>query len=425
MKLLIKGAKVFSTKGSETKDVLSEDGIITQVAKNIEDSADTIIDGKGKYLFPGFIDTQVHFREPGLTHKEDLETGSRAAALGGVTTFFEMPNTNPSTTTVEAVQQKIESAKTKCVTNFAFYIGATGENLEGICGIKIFLGSSTGDLLLYESEKLLEIFKNTKCMIACHSENEIMLRERIELKNKATSAHDHPVWRNVETALSSTQRLIGLAKEAGRKVHVLHITTQEEIEFLAQNKEHCTVEVTPQHLTLFAPDCYDRLGTFAQMNPPIREVRHRDALWEGVSNMTVDLIGSDHAPHTKEEKEQGYPKSPSGMTGVQTIVPLMVDYAFKNKLTFERLVELMCENPAKMYGMNKGFIEVGRDADFTIIDPDRKSVIQNKDQASKVGWTPFDGLELQGFVDYTIVNGKIVAKEGKLTGDVAGKPVTF
>lgn len=434
MKLLIKNATIYSSKGPVKKDVLSEDGRIAEVSDSISAEADQVIDGSDKYLFPGFIDTQVHFREPGLTHKEDLLTGSQAAALGGVTTFFEMPNTNPSTTTVEAVQQKIESAASKCPTNFAFYIGATGENLEelqksqgleGICGIKIFLGSSTGDLLLYESDKLLDIFKNTECIIACHSENEIMLRERIDIKKNAKSAHEHPVWRDEQTAFTSTQRLIGLAKEAGRKVHVLHVTTQEEIEFLKENKEHCTVEVTPQHLTLIAPDCYDRLGSYAQMNPPIREGRHREALWQGVLNGTVDLIGSDHAPHTREEKDQGYPMSPSGMPGVQTIVPLMLDYALSGKISLEDLTKFLCENPAQMYGMSKGYIEVGRDADFTLVDPKASFEIKDEDQASRVGWTPFNGQKVKGLICSTIVNGVVVAENGKLTGERGGKPVTF
>lgn len=394
MKLLIKNATIYSSKGSAKKDVLSEDGRITKVSDSINTKADQIINGSDKLLFPGFIDTQVHFREPELTHKKNLLTKSQATTLEGVTTFFEMPNTNPSTTTVEAVQEKIESAASKYPTNFAFYIKTTRKNLEelqksqgleDICGIKIFLGSSTNDLLLYESDKLLDIFKNTECIIACHSENEIMLRERIDIKKNAKSAHKHPIWRDEQTAFTSTQRLIGLAKEARRKVHVLHVTTQEEIEFLKENKEHCTVEVTPQHLTLTAPDCYDRLGSYAQINPPIRERRHKEALWQEVLNKTIDLIRNNHAPHTKEEKDQGYPMNPSGMPNIQTIIPLILDYALSGKISLENLTRFLCENPAQIYRMNKGYIEVGRDADFTLIDPQASFEIKDEDQTSRVG----------------------------------------
>ena len=428
--LLLKNAEVFKDGKLQRLDVAVKDRLIAKVADKIDEEATKVLDLTGQTVLPGLIDSQVHFREPGLMHKEEIETGSMAAALGGVCTFFEMPNTNPPTTDEESIRYKVEKAKQVSYVNFAFFMGATQHNLEelkkakdleGCCGIKIFLGSSTGSLLLYEREALLDVFKNTDCMISCHSENEDMLRANVAIRDAATTAHAHPEWRSTETALSSTTRLIGLAKEAGRKVHVLHITTKDEIDFLRENKEHCTVEVLPQHLTLNAPDCYDKLGTYAQMNPPIRTKDHQDGLWKGLLDGTVDVMGSDHAPHTREEKDQGYPKSPSGMPGVQTIVPLMLNHVNKGRLTLERLIQLMAERPSELWGLNKGKIEVGKDADFTVVQMNEKFTVKNSDQASKVGWTPYDGMELQGKPTHTICGGVVVAKDGALVAR-AGRP---
>jgi dihydroorotase len=429
--LILKGAEVYRSGKLVKTDV----GVANQKIVAIEASLDSseakeVLELTGKQVLPGIIDSQVHFREPGLTHKEDIESGSRAAALGGVCTFFEMPNTNPPTTTVESIEEKVNIGKETSWVNFAFFMGATQENLEelkkakdieGCCGIKIFLGSSTGSLLLYERDALLNVFKNTKGMISCHSENEDMLVERQPIRDTFTTAHGHPEWRNVETALSSTKRLVALAAEAGRKVHVLHISTKEEMEFLASNKEHCTVEVLPQHLTLFAPDCYDKLDTLAQMNPPIRTIDHLEGLWEGISNGTVDVMGSDHAPHTLEEKQKGFPKSPSGLPGVQTIIPLMLNHIHNKRLTLSRFIELMAEKPSELWGLNKGSIELGKDADFTVVDLERKKTFTNEEQGSKVGWTPFAGMEVTGWPTHTIVGGKLVMKEGELL-EKAGRP---
>jgi len=428
--LLLKNGEIYLKGKLVRKDILVHQGKIVKVDDNISESALKTMDLTGKQILPGLIDSQVHFRDPGLTHKEDLETGSMAAALGGVCTFFEMPNTTPPTTDEAAILEQVEKAKRVSYVNFGFFMGATQNNLEelkkakdieGCCGIKIFLGSSTGSLLLYEREALLDVFKNTKGMISCHSENEDMLQENVAIRDQATTAHDHPKWRSVETALSSTKRLIGLAREAGRKVHVLHITTRDEMIFLAENKDICTVEVLPQHLTLFAPDCYDRLGTYAQMNPPIRTKEHQEGLWEGLKNGTVDVLGSDHAPHTREEKDKGYPHSPSGMPGVQTIVPLMLNHVNEGRLTLSRLMELMAEKPAELWGLNKGKIEEGRDADFTVVDLKGEFTIRNEDQASKCGWTPFNGMKIIGKPTHTIVGGVVVMQDGAIIGR-AGKP---
>ncbi len=415
MDLLIKGGNALLPSGIEAIDIAIQNGQISAIGDlSGKYEPKKVIDATGLYILPGIIDSQVHFREPGATHKEDLTTGSRSALLGGVTTFLEMPNTNPSTTSKEALLHKVEIAKKNCVTNFGFFMGATAHNLNELknsheipycCGIKIFLGSSTGDLLLYEEKKLEEIFTQTKGVIALHSENEEMLKANISIRDNATSAHAHPQWRSVEVCLSSTKRLIEIAKRCNRKVHVLHISTQEEIEFLEDHKDICTVEVLPQHLTLNAPDCYDKLGTYAQMNPPIREKRHQDALWRGIKNGTVDIVGSDHAPHTKEEKDKGYPHSPSGMPGVQTMLPIMLDHVNNGRLSLEHMSRLLSSNPAKLYGLNKGRIELGFDGDLTIVDLKKEVTLTNEIMATKSAWTPYNGIKVKGYPTHTIISG--------------------
>jgi len=420
--LIVKNGTLTTSQSKQNADIAIKDGKIAKIG-DISEDATKVIDASGLNILPGLIDTQVHFREPGLTHKEDLKSGSRAAALGGICTFFEMPNTKPATTSVDSVKEKIELARQKSYTNFGFYIGGSeknleeilkSEDLEGCCGLKIFLGSSTGDLLLYKREILLDIFKKVKMPIAVHSESEPRLVERMPIRDNATSVHAHYEWRDAISALESTKMIIDVAKEAGRKVHVLHITTKEEMEFLAQNKEHCTVEVTPQHLTLFAPDIYDKIGTFAQMNPPIRTADHKDGLWTGLNNGTVDVLGSDHAPHSIEEKEKGYPHSPSGMPGVQTIFPVMLKHMNEGKITLEKIIELLSETPAKLYSLNKGRLEVGADADLTLLNLNEAWTIQNEDQASKCGWTPFAGMEIKGRPVGTVVMGQVAMLNGEV-----------
>ena len=431
--LLIRGANIVSSNAIQRADV----GIIGKkifcIGPDLKNPAKSTIDASGKHIFPGIIDTQVHFREPGMTHKEDLNTGSRSAVLGGVTTFLEMPNTKPPCTSVEDVQEKIELGLKKSFANFGFFIGATGENLDelvksqdmiGCPGIKIFLGSSTGSLLLYERSKLLEIFKTVTCPVAVHSENEDMLKERMDIFKNATSVHDHYKWRNTEVAMSSTERVISIAEEAKKKIHVLHITTKDEMEFLATKKEFCTVETTPQHLSLSAPEIYDEIGTYAQMNPPIRTKEHTTGIWAGLHNGTVDVLGSDHAPHSKEEKDKGYPYSPSGMPGVQTIFPIMLDHALNNKLSIGKLCELLCETPSKLYSLRtKGFIKENFDADLTIVDFEKTNIIKDEDMASKCGWTPFNNKKVKGLISQTIVMGQVVVNDGKIISSPCGEPI--
>jgi len=424
--LLLKNAQVWSGKGDVRADVLVDGGKIVALGTSLETSYSDVeaIDLSGKWLFPGVIDSQVHFREPGLIHKEDIATGSKAALLGGVTTFLEMPNTTPPTTSIAALGEKLAIAQKTSYVNYGFFIGATADNLhelkearhqEGCCGIKIFLGSSTGDLLLYDEFVLREIFLQTDLPISIHSEDEERLRERVHLRDQGRHPEDHLVWRDEEVALRSTKMIVELARRCQRKIHMLHISSKSEIEFLDWHKDIVTVEVTPQHLTLAAPECYNDLGSLAQMNPPIRSAEHREALWQGVKKEVVDVIGSDHAPHTLEEKSKPYPASPSGMPGVQTLLPVMLHHLDQGRLSVPHLVSLLCERPAQIFSLaNKGYIRPGYDADITIVDPCAEYVITHASMASKTGWTPYDGLKVKGGVWGVIVGGEVAMMDGKV-----------
>tara|TARA_X000000368_G_scaffold151974_1_gene119765 strand:- start:274 stop:1605 length:1332 start_codon:yes stop_codon:yes gene_type:complete len=394
------------------------------------------IDAKNLLVLPGAIDTQVHFREPGLTHKEDLNSGTKGAILGGITTIFEMPNTSPSTTTIDALNQKLEIAQDNAYCNYSFFVGAAKENIKnlknleltpGCCGVKIFMGSSTGDLLVEDDESLRKILLSGKRRVAVHSEDEYRLRERIHLLDDMDiDVNCHPIWRDTETAVNSTVRLLKIAKETKRNVHVLHISTKDEIEILAKEKKISTCEVTPQHLFFHSPSCYENLGTLVQMNPPIRSLDHNKGLWKGVTEKVIDVVGSDHAPHTLEEKKMKYPKSPSGMTGVQTLLPIMLDFVNREKISISDLVRLVCKNPARIYKMKfKGEIKIGNDADFSIVDLKKEFTIKNEWIASKSSWTPYDNVKVRGFPVITIVGGNVIMTENQILSKPSGKPVQF
>ena len=393
-----------------------------------------VYDATNKLVLPGIIDTQVHFREPGSTDAEDLESGSRAAVLGGVTSLFEMPNTNPPTANLIEFEKKLKAAKNRMHSNYAFYFGATPDNtdqlkqlknVEGCCGVKLFAGSSTGNLLVDKESDIEKVISNSDRIVSIHSEDEDIIKLRKKFI-KQGNVHSHPEWRNVECAMSSTRRVVKIAERYNKKIHVLHVTTKEEVDFLAMHKKNVTFETTPQHLTLFAPDCYDKLGTYAQMNPPLRSKEHYDRLWVAIKNNIVDVLGSDHAPHLKSNKDKEYPNTPSGMPGVQTIFPIMIDHVNKGKLTLSQLVNLMCENPCRIFGIkNKGFIKEGYDADLTIVDMSKKVTIKNEMMASKCGWTPFHNHKIIGFPVGTIVNGNLVMEDGKILIKSKGKPLEF
>jgi dihydroorotase len=432
--LIIRGGTVVNQDGEGLRDIGIRAGRIVEIGDLAGAVAGEIIDAKGLHVLPGVIDTQVHFREPGLTHKEDLETGSRSAVLGGVTAVFEMPNTNPLTVSAEALADKVARGHHRMHCDFAFYVGGTRENtkdlaelerLHGCCGIKVFMGSSTGSLLVEDDDGVRDILKNIRRRAAFHSEDEYRLRERLE-QRVAGDARSHPVWRDEIVALRCTQRLVALARETGRRIHVLHITTGQEMEFLAGHKDVASVEVTPHHLTLVAPECYERLGTLAQMNPPVRDATHRVALWRGLDQGVVDVLGSDHAPHTREEKAKPYPASPSGMTGVQTLVPLMLDHVNAGKLTLARFVDLTSAGPNRLFGIaRKGRIAVGYDADLTIVDLKRRATIRNADVGARAGWTPYDGVTVTGWPVGTIVRGLRVMWEGEIATPSRGEAMRF
>jgi len=432
--VILKGGTVVNQDGTGQRDIGVTGGRIAAIGGLGLASAGEIIDCRGLHVLPGFIDSQVHFREPGLTHKEDLETGSLAAVMGGVTAVFEMPNTDPLTTGAAALQDKLARARGRMHCDFAFWVGGTHENardvaelerLPGTPGIKVFMGSSTGKLLVEDDDGVREILKRTRRRAAFHSEDEARLRERLGERRPGDPA-SHPVWRDAETALRCTRRLVAIARETGARIHVLHISTSDEIEFLKAHKDLASCEATPHHLTLVAPDCYQRLGAYAQMNPPVRDEAHRAGLWRGVAEGVVDVLGSDHAPHTREEKEHAYPQTHSGMTGVQTLVPIMLDHVAAGRLTLERLVDLTSAGPQRLFGIaGKGRIAVGYDADFTILDLKRRETIRDGWIASRCGWTPYDGVSVTGWPVGTMLRGRRAMWEGALVEGARGEAVRF
>lgn len=431
--LLLSGGTVVNQDGVGVRDVAVRAGRIAAIGAIPAASAGTVIDCTGLHVLPGVIDTQVHFREPGLEHKEDLESGSRSAVMGGVTAVFEMPNTRPATTGAEALADKVERATGRMHCDFAFWVGGSRENadavrelerLPGAAGIKVFMGSSTGDLLVDDDAGVEAILRNTRRRAAFHSEDESRLRERLGLRVPGDPA-SHPVWRDETAALTCTERLVRIARRTGAPIHVLHVSTAEEITFLAGHKDVATVELTPHHLTLTADD-YPRLGTLIQMNPPVRAARHRERLWRGLTEGVADILGSDHAPHTREEKARPYPESPSGMTGVQTLVPIMLDHVAAGRLTLERLADLTSAGPARIFGIAaKGRIAVGYDADFTIVDLKRRETITDAWIASRAGWTPYAGRTVTGWPVGTILRGNRVMWDGALETPATGAAVRF
>ena len=431
--LIIKNGSCYIDGKLTKTDIGLSGGKIKKIGK-IELNSSKVYDATDKVILPGIIDTQVHFREPGSTDAEDLESGSRAAVLGGVTSLFEMPNTNPPTANLVEFDKKLKAAKNRMHSNYAFYFGATPDNtdqladlknVEGCCGVKLFAGSSTGNLLVDKEADIEKVISSSNRIVSIHSEDEDIIKLRKKFIKKG-DVHSHPEWRNVECAMSSTRRVVKIAERYNKKIHVLHVTTKDEVDFLAIHKKNVTFETTPQHLTLYAPDCYDKLGTYAQMNPPLRTKEHYDHLWLAIKNNIVDVLGSDHAPHLKENKNKVYPETPSGMPGVQTIFPVMLDHVNSGKLSLEQLINLMCENPCRIFGIkNKGYIKEGFDADLTIADMNKEVVIKDEMIASKCGWTPFNNYKVTGFPVGTIVNGNLVMSDGKVVLESKGQPLKF
>ena len=398
--------------------------------------SEKVINCSNLTVLPGVIDSQVHFREPGLEGKETLESGMLAAASGGVTSIFEMPNTNPLTITPETIEDKLNRASKGAWTDYAFYLGGTmrtspnlreWENLKGVCGIKIFMGASTGDLVTATDEEVEAVIANGRRVIAVHAEDQMIMNENQKtILGESNDVSMHCIWRSPESCLSATTRVVNLARKHNRRVHVLHITTDKEMEFLSKNKDIASVELLANHLSLHAPECYERLGTLAQQNPPIREKNHQDALWQALNSGVVDIVASDHAPHTLEEKSETYPKSPSGTPGVQTLVPIMLNHVNNGKLSLEKLVSLWSYGPERIHKIsNKGRIKEGYDADFTIVDMNKEMVIENSQQRSKSKWTPYDGMKVKGWPTYTIIRGSCVMQDDEILGHPMGEKIRF
>lgn len=437
--LILRGGTLVSSNGRWQADIGVTGAKIAAIGDLSLASAEHVEDVAGLHILPGLIDTQVHFREPGMEHKEDIESGTRAALAGGVTTVFEMPNTNPSTTTAEALQDKLTRSQGRSWSNIAFFVGAAIDNIEelselemlpGTPGVKLFMGSSTGTLLVPDDEHVRRVMQNGKRPMPVHSEDTYRLNERFSMVAEGANVAMHPEWRDAETARLCTERLLSLTAETGRATHVLHISTADELPLLANAKAKglpVTCEITPQHLWFCAPDAYDQLGTFAQMNPPIRTCEHREALRQAVKSGLFDVIGSDHAPHTREEKSSPYPKSPSGMPGVQTLLSATLTMNEElGLMSLERFVEMACEKPALLYGIaNKGFLQEGYDADITLVDLDKTYVFEEAMVQSKCGWSPYTGAKFKGEVAMTIVQGTISYRDRTVIGAPSGATPQF
>ncbi len=432
--LVLKGGTVVNQDGVGRADIGVRAGRIANIGTIAAGAAGNVIDATGLHILPGVIDSQVHFREPGGEHKEDLESGSRSAVMGGVTAVFEMPNTSPLTTTAEALAGKVARATDRMFCDFAFYVGATRENVDtlpelerlpGAAGVKVFAGSSTGDLLVDDEPSLARILSAISRRAAFHSEDEARLKARLDVRRQ-NDPSSHSEWRDAQVALACTEKLLRLARAAGKRIHILHISTAQEMALLAHHKDVASVEVTPQHLTLLADEAYARLGTKAQMNPPLRDAAHQEAVWRGLRIGVADVLGSDHAPHTLEEKAKPYPASPSGMPGVQTLVPIMLDHVNAGRLTLERFVDLTSHGPQRIFGIAcKGRIAAGYDADFTVVDLKAKRTIEEAWVVSRSGWTPFAGRKVTGWPVGTIVRGRRVMWDGEIATLAHGHPIRF
>ena len=431
MRTLIRNATCVFPHATAQSNVLLDGSVITDIAASATAAADEVVDADGLFLIPGVIDDQVHFREPGLTHKEDLYTASRACAKGGVTSFFEMPNTKPATITVERLHEKLAIGAEKSVVNYGFYIGATPDNVGELSkakrtpGIKIFIGSSTGNLLVDEQAALETIFEQTTLTICAHCEDETTVRANAETLGGGSSHFDHSKIRNHEAAVIATRRAIDLAVRHNHRFHVLHVSTADEIPIIAEHPELITAECCPHHL-LFNINDYERLGSLVQMNPSIKTQADCDALWQAMLDGTIGVIATDHAPHTLEEKKQPYPKSPSGLPAVENSLSLMLDRVNRGLCTLENVVSWMCTAPAKVWDVvDKGKIREGFDADLVLVDMNREREIRNEDQLTKCGWTPWHGTTVKGVPVRTWVMGRTVYSDGKVHDDVRGEEVKF
>ena len=431
MKTLIKGAQCVFPDGIRLANIILENGSIADIDAAATASADEVIDATGLHLIPGVIDSHVHFRDPGLTHKEDLHTGSVCCAKGGVTTFIEMPNTKPPAITQQGIDEKLALGAAKSVVNYGFYIGATVDNVaelktaQRVCGIKIFIGSSTGTLLVDRQDALEQIFAETTLPIGAHCEDETTVRKNTERLSGGKLVTDHSLIRDHAAARICTARAIKLAHDHNHRFHVLHVSTADELPLIKDHRNLITAEVCPHHL-LFNTDDYARLGSLVQMNPSIKTEADNQALWAALLDHTIQAVVTDHAPHTLEEKSQPYPASPSGMPAIENSLALMLNQVNAGRLTLERLVESMCDAPARVWDIvNKGRLQLGYDADVVLIDLKKTQTIRNNEQLTRCGWSPWDGETLTGWAVRTIVMGKTVFRDGVINAKHRGQPAQY
>jgi dihydroorotase len=438
--LVLAGGRVVLPWGEETTDIGVRQGRIAALGDLARAGAERRLDCRGLHVLPGLIDAHVHLRDPsggvwGDSGVESIPTGTKAAILGGICTVFDMPNTSPAITDAALLAEKRAYVQGRAYCDIGLYVGATKQNIPAlgaleaeanVCAIKVFAGSSTGDLLVEDDASLEAVMRSGLRRICYHSEDEYRLQARAPLYAAGGPHALHAEWRDVECAFLGTRRLMALARKTGRPAHILHVSTAEELSYLAEFRDLATVEVLVNHLTQVAPDAYDRLGGYAVMNPPIRDRRHFDAAWAAIADGTVDVVGSDHAPHSREAKERPWPKTAAGLTGVQTIVPVMLDHVSAGRLSLSRLVDLMAAGPARVYGLaGKGRIAAGYDADFTIVDMGAKREITEDWIASPCGWTPFAGMVVRGWPRMTVLRGRVVMREDEVIGPPSGLPARF
>jgi dihydroorotase len=433
--LIIRHGTCLLPWGQAATDIGVRDGRIATLHATPTDTATTEFNATHLHVLPGLIDPHVHLRDPGDASVESIPTGTKAAILGGLTAVFDMPNTNPPITNPETLAWKQTYVPQNSYCDFGIYIGATKHNAaalgamelaEGVCAIKLFAGSTTGDLLVEDDEGIEKIMRGGRRRIAFHSEDEYRLRARRAMFTTGMPYVNHLEWRDEECAFLGTRRIVALARKTARPAHIVHVSTAEELEYLAAHKDIATCEVLLNHLTQIAPDCYERLGGYAVMNPPIRGQRHYDAAWAAIREGIVDTVGSDHAPHSRAAKEKPWPETAAGLTGIQTLVPIMLDHVNQGRLSLERMVDLMAAGPARVYGaLNKGRLAVGYDADFTIVDLRRTRTIEENWIVTPAGWTPFAGMTVTGWPHATIVRGMIVMRDDTIIGPPRGKTIQF
>jgi dihydroorotase len=433
--LLIRNGTCVLPWGLHATDVGVRNGHIVALGAGPADTADQVFDAKNLHVLPGLIDPHVHFRDPGDKTVESIPTGSKGAILGGLTTVFDMPNTAPSMVDAAGMAWKREYVEQVAWCDMGIYVGGTKTNIPnlgdleltcGCCGIKVFAGSSTGDLMVEDDEHLEMVMRSGRRRIAFHSEDEYRLQARKAMFKAGDPYSSHMEWRDEECAFLGTRRLLALARKTARPAHILHVSTAQELDYLKDYRDIATCEMLVNHLTQVAPDCYERLGGFAVMNPPIRGQRHMDAAWAAINDGTVDTIGSDHAPHARANKLLPWPNCASGLTGVQTLVPIMLNHVNAGRLPLTRLVDLMSAGPARVYGaLGKGRLAAGYDADFTVVDLKKQRRIEESWIVSPCGWTPFAGMDITGWPVATIIRGQTVMRDDAVLGSPSGKLVKF